>query len=1111
MRRHSLALSLVTLLALLPGLASGTQGGMVRANGLPIPGAVVTAVQGNSKVVTATDEAGRFTLPELSAGAWTVTVEMTGFGPVTKTLEGGATQLDFDLRLAPLTTERAASAAPTPAARTNGAPAPTPPGAAPRAATGATGQRPTQAANRAFQRVDPTASALADLQAQVASAEPERSSQDANEAFLVNGSLSRGLGAPQAMDAAFSRGDMGFGPGGPAGNPFGAGQSAGGGPGGGPGFGGGGPGGGPGFGGGGPGGGFGGRGGPGAWQGRRGPNAQGGPRNAMVFGNRSARRQDFHGNASFSLRNSALDASPYSINGQNVMKPSYAQSRFSLSGGGPLRIPKLFKDENTFLFVSYFGTRARNPYSSFSTVPTEAERTGDFSQVPTTIYDPTSHQPFPGNVIPASLIDPAATGMLSLFPLPNYPGLLQNYSIVSSVPANSDNFGVRVNRNITSKDRLAGAFNMQERSGDNLQLFGFQDTSSGQGINTSITWTHTLSATFLSNLRVYYSRNSNSLSPYFAYGTNWAQVLGIAGTSQNPVDFGPPNLSFTNFGGLSDGNPQQQHNQTAGFTESVTKVRGKHTVTAGFDYHRMQMNSLTDQNARGTYTFSGLATSAFSSQGFALPNTGFDLADYLLGLPQSSSIRYGFNGIYFRGSVYSAYVQDDWRVNNRLSLNIGVRYEYQTPLHEKYGQMANLDIAPHFADVAVVTPSTPGPYTGQFPDGLVNPDKNNVAPRFGLAWKPFTNHSTVVRAGYGIYYNPSVYTTAASRMSQQPPFAQTQSLNTSTEHVLTIADGFLNIPLKEINNTYAIDRFYKVGYAQTWSASIQQNLPWSSVLEVGYLGTKGTDLDVQTIPNSAPPGSPLNSEQRRAISDAVGFIFDSSVGNSIYNAGQVRFSRRFRSGISGSLFYTYSKSIDDASSIGGSGSVVAQNAWDLAAERGLSSFDHRHALTASFLFSTSGSPSSRSSRSVWLRDWQLSGSITAQSGSPFTATVLGNQSDAAGTGNVGSARADATGIPLALAGYYFNPAAFTLPANGQYGNAGRNTISGPPLFSVNATFGRTIRLGERKALDLRVEANNVFNMVSITSIGTTINSAQYGLALAAGSMRSMNLVVRFHF
>ena len=366
-------------------LSAEVNGGSVRSRGLPIPGATVTAVQGDRKVVTATDAAGRFTLPDLAPGSWTVTVAMTGFSPASKTFDsgGGPAGIDFELRIEPL----AAKAAPAPStppagARQSGASSPAVAAAKPANGAPAAGQ---QQANRSFQRVNPNAAALAELQAQVAETPPDRQPQDANESFLVNGSLSRGLQAPQAMDDAFAVRQGEFGPGGPgaggpAGNPFGDGQSAGGGGqmGGGPGFGGrGGPGGG-GFGGRGPGGG---PGGPGQWN-RGGRPPQGGTRGAMVFGNRNGgRRQEFHGNASFSLRNSALDASPYSLNGQNVVKPSYAQSRFSLSGGGPLRIPKLFKDENTFIFVSYFGTRARSPYSSFSTLPTLAERGGDFSQI----------------------------------------------------------------------------------------------------------------------------------------------------------------------------------------------------------------------------------------------------------------------------------------------------------------------------------------------------------------------------------------------------------------------------------------------------------------------------------------------------------------------------------------------------------------------------------------------------------------------------------------------------------------------------------------------------------------------------------------------------------
>jgi hypothetical protein len=271
-------------------------------------------------------------------------------------------------------------------------------------------------------------------------------------------------------------------------------------------------------------------------------------------------------------------------------------------------------------------------------------------------------------------------------------------------------------------------------------------------------------------------------------------------------------------------------------------------------------------------------------------------------------------------------------------------------------------------------------------------------------------------------------------------------------------------------------------------------------------------LDVQRMPNRAAPGSPLTSEQRRLIGNATGFIFDSSDGNSIYHAGQLRLTRRFRRGVSVNALYTYSKSIDNASTIGGGGAVVVQNDQNLAAERSVSSFNRPHVLSLNFLFSTSGAPGSAASRSVLLRDWQLGGGITASSGAPFTAMVLGNRSDAGGSGAVGSARADATGLPLYDGSGFFNLAAFALSPAGRYGNAGRNTITGPAMMTMNLSFGRTIRFGDtRRSADIRMEANNVLNNVNISSIGTTVNSLSYGLPLSASSMRSVTLNLRMRF
>ncbi len=862
------------------------------------------------------------------------------------------------------------------------------------------------------------------------------------------------------------------------------------------------------------GGGFGGgRGGPGG-PGRRGD----GPPGGRQFGNRR-QPNGIHGMVFFNLNNSALNAHPFSITGQEIAQPAYAQSRFGVVAGGPLVIPKLVKDPSTLFFLSYFGTRSRNPYTAVATVPTGLERQGDFAQSvqsggPVQIFDPSSHLPFAGNIIPPGRVDPIAQKLLNYFPLPNQPGVVNNYQFLASVPQDTDNFGLRIQRNVTKKDRLSLRLNLQRRDGAVDQPFGFQDTVSGSGLNTNLGWTRNLSARVVSNAQVTFNRNRGETTPFFANGTDVAAELGIAGTSGNPLNYGPPGLNFTNFGALSDATPILTRNQSQSASESVIWSHGTHTFTWGLQFSRSDLNTRTDQNGRGTFNFTGLATSALDARGLPVNGTGFDLADFVLGLPQSSSIRYGDSSTYFRQDLWSGYAQDDWKVRPSLTLNLGVRYEYDAPLTEKYGRIANLDIAPAYGAVAVVIPGAIGPYSGKFPAGLINPDYNNFSPRLGLAWKvPHLKRSTIVRAGYGIYYNGQAYIPFGLRLAAQPPFAVSNSVNTSPQEVLTLATGFVAVSPADVTNTYAIDRNYRTPYAQTWNVSIQHELPKGFFVELGYLGTKGTRLDVQTLPNEGPAGL----QQRNQLGNALGFTYDSSVGNSIYHALQVRATQRFRRGVSVSAFYAYSKSIDDSSSFGGAGNTVAQNWLDLAAERGLSSFDRRHSFDMNWvLTSPAGNPGSRIAGDKLagrlLRDWTLSGSVTAQTGTPLTARVLGNTARLAQTGGIGSGRADATGLDLASATAFFNLAAFMAPPAGQFGDAGRNTIPGPGLVSLNAAFGRSFQFGEtRRRLELRLEANNILNHVNYTNINTVVNATNYGLPIIAASMRTLTAVLRFRF
>ncbi len=376
-----------------------------------------------------------------------------------------------------------------------------------------------------------------------------------------------------------------------------------------------------------------------------------------------------------------------------------------------------------------------------------------------------------------------------------------------------------------------------------------------------------------------------------------------------------------------------------------------------------------------------------------------------------------------------------------------------------------------------------------------------------------------VRAGYGAFHDGSIYSRFATRLASQPPFANTAQLSTSLARPLTLQDGLAAAPSTKVTNTFAVDRGYRVGYAQSWNLSVQQELPNAFVLEAGYLGTKGTRLDIQRSPNRAAPGSPLTAGQRRQIGNAVGFLFDSSEGNSIYHAAQVRMTRRFCRGFSANALYTWSKSIDNASTIGGGGATVAQNDHHLRAERGLSSFDQRHELTLYYLLSSpvgagAGLLGGDDILPRLLRNWRLGGGLTLRSGQPFTARVLGNRADSGGTGVVGSGRADSSGAAAAAGAgeRFFNLDAFVVPPPGRFGNAGRNTVPGPGLFMLNLSLGRSFRLGEgRRWLEFRLESNNFTNHVNYTRLETVVNSLNYGLATQTAPMRAMTAWLRYRF
>ena len=879
-----------------------------------------------------------------------------------------------------------------------------------------------------------------------------------------------------------------------------------------------------------PGGGPGGRGGPGRYRGRgpggfRGPGAAAGSV-AGLYARRRFLRQSvnrIHVNFFNRYENSVWDARPYSLNGVTPAKIGHYDEHFGGSVGGPLYLPHIYDGrDRTFFFANYNLDRQQSPIDSFSTVPTAAERNGNFCDRNAQLYDPASNISGPrtslGCQIPSNMVNSAAVGLLKYIPEPNLPGLVQNFHLQGTVPTSSNFVNVHVLHTISARFSLNGGYNFESSHADTLTNFpaiGGSTLTRNQNVNLSLVqnWTPRLiNATSLS-----FNRSRIEVLSNNSFVNNIAGELGITGVSPAPMNYGIPQIGFTSFTGLSDPVPALNRNQTWNISDGITYTHGKHTLTSGFELRRIDWNKLGDPIPRGSFTFTGLMTSQLNAQGQAVPGTGLDFADFLIGLPQSTNTRYGSSASYFRSWGYDAYVQDDWRISSRFSLSYGLRYDYTTPPIELYNAIANLDVNPGLGQVAVVTPGEVGPYSGSLPRSLVRGDPNNFAPRFGFAWQPFRNDSIIVRGGYSIFYNESIYQQLAFDMANQPPFAQAQTRLTTASTVLTLENGFPPAPPTTAQNTYAIDPNYRVGYAQIWDLSVERQFRDGWMLDVYYTGTKGTHLDFQIAPHNAPPGSPLSGGQSQVAS---GFIYDTFGASSIYHAGHLVVRKRPTHGLMFIGDYAFGKSIDDASTFGGGTASVVQNDNDFRAERGLSSFDIRQQFRGFTFYQLPFGPRQHWARGGWTErlfgNYRVNAIFMINSGTPFTAHVLGASTNNAATGASFSLRANQIASGCAgpgNSGEFFNTAAFVLPPAGQYGDAARNTICGPSLFSLNMGLDRSFVFGQdrQRRLDIRWEAQNLTNTPHFTGLDTIVNSTSYGRVTSAGNMRTMDLTVRVSF
>ncbi len=809
--------------------------------------------------------------------------------------------------------------------------------------------------------------------------------------------------------------------------------------------------------------------------------------------------------AGLQLGNSAWDARPFSLTGSPSARPSYTDVQALGTFGGPIRVPGLLNPMTVTL--GYQGGSTTGATMQSARVPTELERAGNFSQTvnpfgqPVRIVNPATGQPFSGNIIPSNRISPQAVALLGYYPHADSQAAGRfNYQAPLVTATRQDGVQSTQSYRINGKHLLNGGASFQRTATNTTSVFGFEDARDSFAFNAQAGWQWTVSRYTTLRARYQYTRTATESVPYFANRVNVSGDAGIIGNDQSPRNWGPTSLTFaSDLAGLTDGQYASLINSTHLWGGELARFKGSHSVTVGGEVRKQANDVVGQPDPRGSFGFTGAAS-------------GADFADFLLGLPQTSAIAFGNPDERFHGASYAAFVSDDWQIRPSLTLTVGLRWEYETPVGEENGRLVNLDVAPGFAAVSPVLPGETGPFTGaRYSNVLMDTDKGGLQPRLGIAWRPTLGSSLVVRAGYGLYRSTNVYFPIASLLAQQPPFSTTFNVSTNSADPLTLANGFSAARGATPFNTFAVDPHLRVATAHNWQVSVQRDLPASLTVQATYLGAKGANLLQQSLPNTYPAGA-----DNPCSSCPAGFRYLTSGGHSIRHAAQFQIRRRMSGGLTATVEYTLAKAMDNAPAFGGAtldSRSLAQNWLDLDAEYGRSSFDERHLLTASFEYTTGVSVAGGTLVDGWkgrlLKEWTFAGNLSAGSGLPLTAVYF---APVGGTGVIGSLRPDVTAAPNEPPdGSYANPAAFAAPAPGRWGNAARNTISGPAAFSLNASIGRTFRIGNRVNVDWRIDAANVLNRVTYGSVNTLITSQQFGLANRANDMRKLRTSIRLRF
>lgn len=816
---------------------------------------------------------------------------------------------------------------------------------------------------------------------------------------------------------------------------------------------------------------------------------------------------EVHGSAFEFFRNAALD-------GRNVFapstesKPKYIRNQFGGSLGGPI------KRNRTFFFADYEGTRSREGVTRVTNVPTALERQGNFSQslfgVP---IDPATGQPFPNGTIPDFRINAVGRAIAALYPLPNRNVPFQNFVSSPTQRDDNDSFDVRVDHRLTDKADLVFRYSFGDR---NLfeaftgPLFsavpGFGDLVKRRSQNAMGALTLVLTPTLVNETRVALSRVAASVTQE---ASRLNSQVGLPTISTRDRDLGLSFITITGFSPLGDEGNNPQHSVTNVYQvlDNVSYAHGDHLIKFGADVRFSQQNAFRDVESRGRLQFSPFGQVTFNA-----------LGDLLLGLPLLTSVARVDNPQHIRTQSYNFFINDSFRAKRNLTLTGGLRYEYNSPPVDA-NDRANV------YDVATGTLVAVG--TNGVPRSGFEPDKNNFAPRVGFAWTLGQTQATVIRGGYGVYYDQSPLAPAEA-LYFNSPFFDNNIFFSLPGLPLTLNDPFPTFfPFPLPDSALAIQRDLRTGYMQHWNFNVEREIGSKSVLEVAYVGSKGTKLltarDInQPQPSPLPPGLPFVPRPNPRFDD-IDLL--ESRANSNYNALQAKFQQRLTNGFSALASYTWSKSIDDASNFFSSAGDpnFPQNSYNVRAERGRSNFDVRHRLSVSYSYLLPFGQGRRYlSESGWvttlLSGWETFGIVTLQSGRPFTVALL-SEIDNSGTGRsiLGFGANDRPNLVSnpelsnPTPGRWFNTAAFTFSTPGTFGNAGRNILDGPGYQNINASLVKNTRVTERVNLQLRAEFFNLFNHPNFNLPDNFLGSPTFGVISSAREPRHIQFGLKLLF